>query len=202
MLRVVDRIAECDDGRHQEVLPEARTHIALHRFGGPTLPYVHDAAGIARFYRAHPSYTGGQMPYSVVIYQTREYGPIMVEQALPISEVGPHALRWSDEAIGVAVLGDFRKAKPSFELWNVTVDICAALAFWVNDNVSEILRGHSELPHGSSDPDKDCPGELGFPMDKMRVVVTNKVRWLETKWGTPNLDLKRELQLLVMGFEI
>ncbi len=145
---VRNEIARCDDGKHRDrgMKPKG---IALHRFG---LEIARDAFGIATFYRSHPQWTGGHMPYTFVF---RPDG--IVEQALPISEVGPHARRWSSPYIGCVFLGDFRKHAPSRAQWYCGVDLITELCGWMGHVT---IARHDKLPGGSSSLNKECPGPL------------------------------------------
>lgn len=121
------------------------------------------------------TYTGGQTPYSLVVDPAG-----MWWQALPLSEFGAHARRWSYEALGVAILGDPRTVKPPARQMDSLEDglalLCEALRIDPNgikhDSKSKLyvptLAGHDELPGGSSDRRKRCPA---IKMGKLRLAV-------------------------------
>lgn len=117
------------------------------------------------------SYTGGQQPYHFLI---NKYGT--VHQVLPLVSNGAHARQWNDDALGVGVVGDFRKEPPTFEQWTALVDLCADLTahLEIDPDAQEHgvygLSGHDELPRGSKDPDKECPGQF-LDMDEVRDAV-------------------------------
>ncbi len=157
MLKIHARIDVCDDGKHRERKGMIQG-ITCHMFG---VPGVHDAAGIARFYRMQPEWTGGQMPYSFVVHPSG-----CIEQALPLGEVGPHALRWSDVTIGVVHIGDFNRHPVPQTQWQASVELVAELccAFGLQPSRPSTapyeVAGHTERPHATRSPDKVCPGRL------------------------------------------
>lgn len=157
--RIVDRIAECDDGNHRMRPGEPIQGVTLHMFA---VLDIHDAAGIARFFRDNPEWTGGQMSYTYCIQPSG-----LIELALPILEMGPHAMRWSLPTIGVVCLGDFNKHTPPPPQWNACVDLVAeiGLALGTSD-----IRGHTERPNATRYPRKNCPGKL-FDLDVFRAQV-------------------------------
>jgi hypothetical protein len=189
-LHVTNRIAECDDKDHRQVTRSKRRCVAVHRIGGPELPGVHDAAGVARFARTQPK-LGRQMPYTFVIATDGT-----TEQALPIDEHGPHAASWNQAAIGVACLGDFRKTAPSNEQWAACADLVAALVFWLGPET--LVRGHDELPGGSADASKQCPGPL-WDMGKFRREVASRCDTLRIVRPEPNQSVRAELYLGELG---
>lgn len=166
--RVTNVIATCDQGLHRYRLRHRRDiqGIAIHRFG---LELADSACGILAFYRANPEWTGGQMPYTLVFHQDGR-----IEQALKLSEVGPHARRWSAPMIGCAFLGDFRKHPPTRAQWTAAVDVFANISAWLG--LVNIKR-HDQLPGGSSDPNKKCPGEF-FNVEDLALEVSESTKLL------------------------
>ncbi len=167
-LQIIQRVAECDDQLHR-MRRESPEGITLHMFG---VPGVHDMAGIARFYRGHPEWTGGQMPYT--------YGVLaggFVEQGLPLNEVGPHAKRWNSSTIGVVSLGDFNRHAPTSAQWHSCLDLCAELcvAFRLDPRSKTDVAGHTERPHSTNTPGKVCPGRF-WDMAKFRLELDRIVR--------------------------
>jgi N-acetyl-anhydromuramyl-L-alanine amidase AmpD len=115
-------------------------------------------------------YTGGELAYTFII---EEDGTI--KQCLPIDDVGQHAKRWNATALGVAVVGDFRYEEPTPQQHTALVDLLVALAqAWALDPM-EAVKGHSELPGGSSTPEKRCPGPL-LDMHSLRAEVRDFMR--------------------------
>jgi hypothetical protein len=75
-------------------------------------------------------------------------------QTLPLDRQGPHAWKWNDRTLGIAAVGDFRYEQPSREQWFAAARLCRILEMVFNAP----LYGHDELPDGSTDPEKRCPG--------------------------------------------
>jgi hypothetical protein len=174
MLRLVNRIEECDDGLHKMRPGTSIEGITLHMFA---VPSVIDAAGIASFYRQNRQWTGGQMPYTYVVLPSG-----VIEQALPIWEIGPHALRWSAPTIGVVHIGDFNKHAPPAEQWASSVDLVAELCSALElDPLARdaggvhVVAGHTERPRATKAKNKDCPGKL-FPLTEYREQVRDAQR--------------------------
>lgn len=80
-----------------------------------------------------------------------------VEQLIPLSRRGAHAYQHNYEAIGVAVVGDFRKSPMPPEQHASLMWVCAGLGL-LNSEI-EIVR-HDGVPGASADPDKVCPGHF------------------------------------------
>jgi hypothetical protein len=162
VIRIYDRIDECDDGKYR-ARSEAPKGITLHTFCVPT---ILDAAGISRWYQQNTQYTGGQMPYTIVAR-----GDGRLERALPLMEVGPHAKRWSSSTIGVVALQDGNAQPPPMALWDALVELCAEFcsAFGWNPLNPVILAGHTEpsRPGSTNWPGKVCPGRF-WDMGKFR----------------------------------
>jgi len=159
MIPIFDRRAECDDGKHRQRGVKI-TGVMMHMFG---VPGVHDASGIARFYRHNPEWTGGQMPYTYVVDQ---FGG--VELALDLGEVGPHARRWSAPHVGIVGVGDFNASKPRQEQWESAGIVCALLSRAYDCPVF----GHTETPGATKYPGKQCPGRH-WPMGEFRDFVAS-----------------------------
>jgi hypothetical protein len=105
-------------------------------------------------------YTGNQMPYTFVV---SPFG--VIEQALDLREVGPHARRWSVPMISIACIGDFRHHPPDTDQFYATKELCIDLCLYIN---KAEIKGHDELPGGSSDPNKQCPGKM-FGLSMLRI---------------------------------
>lgn len=142
--------------------------VTLHMFG---VPGIVDAAGIREFYRTHPEYTGGKMPYTFVI---NPHGRI--EQALGIYDVGPHALRWSSNTIGIVNIGDFNKHRPTQDQWVSTIDLTSEILLALGFGVTRTtLAGHTERPNSTKSKYKNCPGKL-WDMNSFRDAVIEAQR--------------------------
>lgn len=192
-MRVVDRRAACDDRRHRTVGAEQRQLVVVHRFGGARLPHIYSAAGIAAWYRDNQEWTGGQMPYHFVILRDGT-----VEQALDLSDVGPHARRWNVPGLGVAAIGDFREHPPTLDQMAAAKALTAGLVAWIGRGPYDAILGHDELPGGSSDPEKRCPG-VHWDMGDFRTAVALEVARLRCVLNEPNAELRRELYLGMLG---
>lgn len=164
-MRIYDRIDVCDDGK-AKMRAQPAAGITLHMFA---VPGIHDAAGIARFYRAQTQWTGGQMPYTYVVCPDGS-----IEQALPLGEVGPHALRWSVPTIGIVHLGDFNKYTVPSAQWRASVELVAELCCAQSFSSTEVA-GHTERPDATRSPDKVCPGRL-WDMYAYRDAVELEIR--------------------------
>ena len=159
-LYVTNKICECDDGKPRSRKFETVDKLIVHRIGeslGST------GAQIAEAFRdtsrwAAGSYTGGQMPYHFVI---RECGT--VDQCLTLGDHAPHARRWNASGLAVAVIGDFRSIAPTPEQWDALKSFCG---LWTLYGLK--VYGHDELPGGSKDPSKACPGKM-LNMNSLRI---------------------------------
>jgi N-acetyl-anhydromuramyl-L-alanine amidase AmpD len=96
--------------------------------------------------------TGYQMPYTFVIGADGE-----VEQALKLSDFGPHARAWNTKGVGIACVGDFRVDEPPAVQYNALVWLCTVIAKWLPGGANSIY-GHDELGGARTDVAKQCPG--------------------------------------------
>ena len=191
-MRVENKL-HLDRGHHREAMPEDRKGVALHRIGGPFLPEVVDAETAVAFFEANPEYTGGQFPYNIIVRQDG-----IAEQVLELCEVGPHARRWNVPAIGVAFVGDFTVHEPSLVQRDNGIFLVAAICAWIGDY---FCRAHDDLPGGSSDPRKQCPGRH-FDVGGFRKDVAREVAQLRSEYMGPNPALAFERNLIEMGVTI
>lgn len=170
MLKITDQTKECDDGILKIRDLDTVNRVVIHRIAESLGLY---AAAIAKSFKdtstptSAGSYTGGEMPYTFVIGKDGH-----VEQALEIGEIGPHARMWNRVGIGVACIGDFRKAPPTPEQYAALVDLCTLLGWWLG---GINLVGHTDLKDASSDPKKECPGRF-LSVQKLAVDVRNNQR--------------------------
>ncbi len=190
LVRINDKIEQCLT-ISRRVDKSERTGVAVHRI---TTEHLHDprwppdAEGIARFFREHADVRNviGRMPYNVIVLPDGS-----IEQALPLLESGPHARAWNRKMIAVAVSGDFSgnpvpgisPGPPTVAAYQSLTALCGILIWWLNATPDENLKGHDELPEGSSDPDKECPGEY-LSMDDLRADVE--------EWIDSNLDVSAD----------
>jgi len=162
MVEIVNRIAECDDGRSRGLHGKFPDKIVVHR----TLKG--NAVEIARRYISDPiinTYTGKEVPYHFFIEHDR------VVQTLRILDRGAHARRWNSSSVAVAVMWDPRyKPLPPAMKKNL-IDLLNILCAWRGD-VMNSLVGHDELPGGSKDKSKRCPA---IDMNKLRLEIANNL---------------------------
>ena len=144
-------IKQCDDGKHRELDLSKISTLAVHRIGKSL---GEDAITICRRFIDDPKvakYTGAEVPYTFII---GEAGTIW--QCLPVSDYGAHARRWNVHALGVACIGDFRVHNMPAVQYSQLLRLCVVLNFGFKKGLD--IKGHDELPGGSSDPNKRCPG--------------------------------------------
>ena len=152
-------ITRCDDGKPRSRKFETVDKLIIHRIGeslGTTGEEIAEAFRDTSKWAAG-SYTGGEMPYHFII---RKDGTI--DQCLTLGDHAPHARRWNASGLAVALIGDFRKHAPTPEQWDALKRFCG---LWVLYGLK--LYGHTELPGGSKDPSKSCPGNM-LDMDELR----------------------------------
>lgn len=162
-LPFIDVIEQCADGKVAVKDLEGIDTVAIHRIGKSL---GEDAITICRRFIDDPEvakFTGGEVPYTFIIGET---GTLW--QCLPVSEIGAHARRWNAQALGVGCIGDFRRHDmPPAQLQQL-VKLCAALQYAFPKGL--VIKGHDELPGGSSNPKKRCPGDR-LKMDEVRLMV-------------------------------
>ena len=110
--------------------------------------------------------TCGLIPYHFLIRYP--YG--QVEQLLPLSRRGAHAIGYNYQSIGVAVVGRLDLGPASNDQYMTLVMICADLA---RINKGLIIVGHTDLPGASADKNKHCPGKY-LDISKLRYDVEQK----------------------------
>jgi hypothetical protein len=177
-----DRTAECRDRKLHLLSPEQIRYIAIHRIHLRVLGIEDDdldGPTMCRAFQTVPELieaTGGQNPYAF-LGRAREG---VIDQCTPILEMGAHAAVWNDDAVGIAVVGDWRDEGPTSGQWHNTKLLAGALS----QALSARIVGHDELPGGSKDPDKACPGRR-WPMDAFRADVAELVRNNRGDLGLP-----------------
>jgi len=154
MIEIVDMTVACMKyGRLPRTRGTEIDTVIIHRFG-PKIPKwedLHTAADIARAFAHHPELAQafGRMPYHFVVWPDGR-----VEQGVPVRFQTPHAYRWNNRAIGVAVVGDFRTEQATPEAFRSTVELSQALC----SSYQARCGGHDEFPKASKDSNKVCPG--------------------------------------------
>lgn len=172
-LMIRDRTRECSD-RRVRILQRVDA-IVIHRISLEDLdiPDAHlDGPRMCAAFQDPAKlggYTGRENPYALLVRHPEG----MIEQCTPLKEVGAHAKAWNKKAIGVAVVGDFRKLAPTSNQWHGT----ALLAATLSQSFGGVpVLGHTELgPRATRDQSKRCPGAL-WPMDEFRRRVVEIIR--------------------------
>ena len=178
MLEIVDKTAEVAKF-DKRVTPTKLSQVNLlvvHRIDKELEGrQINGAADVAEAFSLHPEYkTGLQMPYNFIVRQDG-----VCEQALAVTDAGMHSLKYNHTSIGLALIGDFRKHPPT----EAQLDALQSFCFmWVQNcwargiflPVSELIKGHDELPSGSVDSGKACPGKH-LDMDELREDVASKL---------------------------
>ncbi len=155
-MMIADRTLQCASPRTRPRKVEKIDLIVIHR-----CDIAEDAVQTARVFIDDPAmkqYTGGMMPYTFYICKNG-----IIEQALPVGDLTPHARRWNARGLGVALSGDFREDRPTQAQMRALVMFCR---MWSGMGIEQI-KGHDELAGGSIDPDKSCPGRF-LNMNQLR----------------------------------
>jgi hypothetical protein len=195
MIRIIDAIAECDDGITTERNRSKIKRIVVHRVGkdmkyginlGDTAWEISDHfTGKNDQYPEVKKATGGENAYTLMI--GGDCGDSQWDgvawQILHPDDVGHHARRWWNvTALGIACIGDFRIKAVSPKQYEALVAVCAELCpllgidpLGYDDRKVPYLAGHDQLPGGSSDPNKECPG-MYLPMDRVRADVSMVIK--------------------------
>ena len=100
--------------------------------------------------------TNGKMPYSFVYNPDRR----IVYQAHYVTTVTPHAKSQNVSGLGIAILRDLRSEALNLQEYSTFVKFLAYLKFSINPKQTFIVKGHTDLPDSTSDPNKECPGQL------------------------------------------
>lgn len=163
---VVDRTAECRAANPNNtaiLLRLAISHLVVHRTDLDTLdpeanpdPVPNDQldgpALALRF--ANPRLgTAGRIPYHFLLRADEPTWTL--EQMLPLSARGAHAIGYNWRAIGVAAVGDFRRYPPQPGAYDKLVRLCGLL---IPINGGLLTVGHTDLPGAAADTTKVCPG--------------------------------------------
>lgn len=111
-----------------------------------------------------------------------------VEQGRPLSHCTPHSKRRNASGLAVVIVGNADLVPPTKEQWESAVELVAMLCRELARDVSYTMscdesghlcvEGHDEVPGGSSDPGKRCPGRF-WPMREFRTQVASKIGELQ-----------------------
>jgi len=170
-LMIHDRVAECSDGNVETI--EHIEALVMHRISLVGLGIPDEQLDGPRMCAAFQDpeklggYTGDENPYPLLV----RFPEGVIEQLMPLREVGKHAAAWNSKAIAIAVVGDFRKHHPDPRQWNRALLLAAVLS----QALDLRILGHDELgAGGSKDPAKRCPGRF-WPMPAFRAQVAETV---------------------------
>ncbi|RMG10979.1 MAG: N-acetylmuramoyl-L-alanine amidase [Deltaproteobacteria bacterium] len=194
------RLPERDVGA-RTVLRTERACLAIHRFGWPSGAWVYPEdptavkaegmpwrpelvgrrfsdtpEGMAEFYRVVMAWAP-PAPYALYVHRGVLY------QLAPLTWVTPHAKAWNERAVALAVAGDFRRAPIPPEDWRALVSgtaaVCQAFGWDPEERFGEAklprIAGHTELPGGTADPEKSCPG-AGLDLPRLRAACRELLR--------------------------
>lgn len=157
------------------------THLVIHRCDlhqiGPDNPHpvadeMLDGQTLAMRFRAStqpPPYglgTYGRIPYHAVVDLRAN-----IQQILPLSLMGAHAIGYNWRSWGVAVVGDTDQRPATADQWEALVWVCSSLAV---ANRGLIISGHTSLPGASADPTKRCPGRY-LPVTRLGVEAERRM---------------------------
>lgn len=179
-LAVRNVIAECDLGKPHRERTGCIDYIVIHQHGSRLSKWptpIDDAVSLARAHAEHPELAGvtGRMPYHFVV---RADG--IVEQAVGCRMNTPHARRWNNTSVAVAVLGDFNVESPTSMQWQASIELATSLCSYFA--LARVVGHHGRepftLPGSSSDKTKVCPGEA-FPLERFIKTVGSLAAWCE-----------------------
>jgi N-acetyl-anhydromuramyl-L-alanine amidase AmpD len=138
--------------------------LVVHRFGPKVNGVnIHTAEDAAAFFSNNPESTGGRMAYHFLVFEDGR-----VDQALTFEDMGQHTRGANHSSIGIAVIGDFRHVEPTIQQRAALVDLLLSLCRQLR--IRQIVS-HDEVPGGSADAAKVCPGpKLGLAQIKKEVV--------------------------------
>ncbi len=186
-------IAEVYDGRQLKRDVAGVIGLMIHRCGvdgqtGVVLGY--DAVSICdHFTGADKTYpevaraTGSQNAYTFFI--GGDFGPENLDgqiwQALPLTEIGHHARRFSRPYIGIGCIGDFRVGHgqpPSSRQWGSCLELCSLLCLYFRLQPTQV-KGHGEVrgAHGGNKaPGRSaaCPGDQ-FDVEQLRDEIAQRM---------------------------
>ena len=168
---MIDKVDKCRVyTRPAKTRKKDPTRIVVHRIG-PALNgvTVRAAEDVAAFYGQNPQYTGGKPAYHAVVTADGE-----VEISERDTKICMHAVGYNGESLGIAVVGDFRKAK-------IRPHQYAALLQWCVDKCRAYgiqpgrVSGHTDLPGATNTPGKICPGK-GIDIQQLREDILDELR--------------------------
>jgi hypothetical protein len=153
MITIHNRIAECKALNSRNLRVDGVHYLVIHRV---SLADFHirdddlDGPALARIFTNEDLGTMNRVPYHLLFTRNGS-----IEQLVPFGIRGAHARKWNSSSWGLAVVGDFTKARPTEPQWESLVWACRTLAP-INGGLT--IAGHTELNNASVDQDKVCPG--------------------------------------------
>lgn len=161
-------------------------------------PESDDAAAIAKFFMDEGKKWIGthHMPYPFIIPRAQPSGRlVLVEQCVPLWAVTPHAKAWNTRAVGIGVVGDFRKQAPTAKqkaacLWLAQrlADVCTPHLKLRRTATKKnfLVTVHGALTTATSDPEKliggkeECPGPMFLPAwrEIRKALATSDTIWI------------------------
>lgn len=122
--------------------------------------------------------SNGKMPYHLVITVSGE-----IHQCKPLSSIGCHAAGYNGRSIGLAIVGNFTKHKPT----NNQIDTTGLLCRLFSECGYRVVA-HDWLKNSSIDINKRCPGPL-FPL---RDIIENNEYKLKS--NLDNYRIKKAIE--------
>jgi hypothetical protein len=124
--------------------------------------------------------TGGLMPYHGLVLANGS-----TEQAVPLSRRASHAKGVNWCSLSWAVVGEHGAATSA--QMQAVADVAANLIIYCRGNIG-MLRGHTEIPGGSADQSKICPGPV-VNMDELRDMVAMRLPPDLSEWSMSHADI-------------
>jgi len=153
--QILNSISLCADGKIRERDLSKVVCLVIHRIGATIGETAEEIAKKFINDSTVSPYTGAEMPYTFII---RKDGTC--EQALALSDVGPHARKWSLRGIGIAAVGDFQLHQPTMEQFVAVAKLCGILSTWMGQRPEFVMYGHTQMQYATADLSKKCPGDL------------------------------------------
>lgn len=191
---VSNRVAFCHDANPANAKPLPRTqitHLVIHRTDLDKLdpeanPYpipnnLLDGVALASRFKHQGLGTAGCVPYHFLIRLNDAY---TIEQMLPLSIRGAHAIGYNWRSIGVALVGDFTKYAPAPGQYDRLVSLVATL---LPINGGLLVGGHTDLPGAAGDARKVCPGPF-LPIGPIKTSAEMKLPPDYQVWGQGQID--------------
>lgn len=191
---VSNRVASCHDANPTNSKPLPRnqiTHLVIHRTDLDKLdpianPYpipnsLLDGVSLSSRFKNPALGTGGCIPYHFLIRIDEAY---TIEQMLPLTLRGAHAIGYNYRAVGIALVGDFTRYPPPMGQYNKLVSLVSTL---LPINGGLLVAGHTDLPGAAADPGKVCPGPF-LPVKQVTNEAAMRLPSDYPVWATAQTD--------------